>query len=206
MVSEKMPNTAGDSHKEAHSPIAIYQHGGDFILRTADIGDAERIVRYYQDNREHLMPFEPNRDAAFYQVNTWLKKLMKLSELHRLGLAYYCLLIDADTDKMLGTLSFSHITRFPLHACQVGYSLAFEAQGKGYMRRALTLGCDYMFHTQNMHRIQAAYMPHNQKSAAVLHSVGFKKEGYAKDYLLINGQWQDHVLTSLIHPNWPHTS
>ncbi|MCA2465422.1 30S ribosomal protein S5 alanine N-acetyltransferase, partial [Vibrio alginolyticus] len=32
--------------------------------------------------------------------------------------------------------------------------------------------------------------------------VGFSKEGYAKDYLLINGEWQDHVLTSLTNPHW----
>lgn len=27
-------------------------------------------------------------------------------------------------------------------------------------------------------------------------------EGYARDYLMINGQWQDHILTSLINRNW----
>ncbi|MDG2718812.1 30S ribosomal protein S5 alanine N-acetyltransferase, partial [Vibrio parahaemolyticus] len=51
-------------------------------------------------------------------------------------------------------------------------------------------------------RIQAGYMPHNKRSEAVLEHVGFNREGYAKDYLLINGEWQDHVLTSLINPNW----
>ncbi|EKL2416765.1 hypothetical protein PQ218_001162 [Salmonella enterica] len=27
-------------------------------------------------------------------------------------------------------------------------------------------------------------------------------EGYAKDYLLIDGQWRDHVLTALTTPLW----
>ncbi|MEG2828171.1 MAG: 30S ribosomal protein S5 alanine N-acetyltransferase, partial [Edwardsiella sp. (in: enterobacteria)] len=26
--------------------------------------------------------------------------------------------------------------------------------------------------------------------------------GYAKNYLLINGKWQDHVLTALTNPEW----
>ena len=32
--------------------------------------------------------------------------------------------------------------------------------------------------------------------------IGFEKEGYAKDYLLIDGQWRDHVLTALTTPDW----
>ena len=30
----------------------------------------------------------------------------------------------------------------------------------------------------------------------------FKIEGQAKDYLLINGKWEDHVLTALTNPHW----
>lgn len=60
----------------------------------------------------------------------------------------------------------------------------------------------YMFRQQRMHRIMANYMPHNQRSGALLKRMGFEKEGYAKDYLLINGKWQDHVLTALINQEW----
>jgi ribosomal-protein-alanine N-acetyltransferase len=33
--------------------------------------------------------------------------------------------------------------------------------------------------------------------------VGFVVEGYARDYLFIGGQFRDHVLTSLTHPDLP---
>ena len=39
-------------------------------------------------------------------------------------------------------------------------------------------------------------------SGALLARLGFEKEGYAKDYLLIDGQWRDHVLTALTTPDW----
>jgi ribosomal-protein-alanine N-acetyltransferase len=55
---------------------------------------------------------------------------------------------------------------------------------------------------QNMHRIAASYMPRNVRSEAVLNAMGFTREGFAKDYLLIDDKWEDHVLTSLINPNW----
>jgi ribosomal-protein-alanine N-acetyltransferase len=48
----------------------------------------------------------------------------------------------------------------------------------------------------------ANYMPHNTRSAAVLKRLGFVIEGQASDYVRINGQWRDHVLTSLVNRAW----
>ncbi len=48
----------------------------------------------------------------------------------------------------------------------------------------------YMFDVQNMHRLMAGYMPHNERSAGVLEHLGFVREGFAKDYLQINGKWK----------------
>jgi [ribosomal protein S5]-alanine N-acetyltransferase len=59
-----------------------------------------------------------------------------------------------------------------------------------------------MFEVQHMHRISAAYMPRNKRSEAVLQRAGFAHEGHAKQYLLINGIWEDHHLTALINPHW----
>ncbi|MCH2314782.1 MAG: 30S ribosomal protein S5 alanine N-acetyltransferase, partial [SAR202 cluster bacterium] len=33
----------------------------------------------------------------------------------------------------------------------------------------------------------------------LLKTLGFEREGYAKRYLLINGQWEVHVLNALIN-------
>ena len=45
-------------------------------------------------------------------------------------------------------------------------------------------------------------MPHNRRSAAVLRRTGFIVEGCARDCLLINGRWEDHVLTAITNPDW----
>ncbi|MGY3569471.1 GNAT family N-acetyltransferase [Vibrio paucivorans] len=188
--------------EKVSTPRQVYEVDGDVLLRTAEVTDADLIAGYFNRNKEHLKVWEPRREAAFYSVSGWAQKLIKLHELHGLGLGYYLLIIDSSSKQMLGTISFSNLTRFPLHSCNVGYSLDAEAQGRGVMTRALKLAVNYMFSIQNMHRISAGYMPNNERSASVLKKVGFSKEGFAKDYLLINGAWQDHVLTSMINPNW----
>ncbi|MGC9421472.1 ribosomal protein S5-alanine N-acetyltransferase [Vibrio sp.] len=181
---------------------SVYQTDGEIVVRTARREDALMIVQYFTVNREFLKPWEPKRDDAFFQVSGWQKKLMKLDELHKLALGYYLLIMDAKNQTMLGTISFSNLTRFPFYACHVGYSLAEDVQGRYIMTRALAMACQYLFEEQHMHRIMAAYMPHNVRSAAVLERLGFVREGVAKDYLLIDGQWQDHVLTSLVNTHW----
>ncbi|EKO3476725.1 ribosomal protein S5-alanine N-acetyltransferase [Vibrio fluvialis] len=180
----------------------VFKTDGEIILRTAEFDDAARISNYFTVNRDYLKPWEPKREEAFFSELGWQQRLIKLSELHKMSLGFYLLIIDAVSDEMLGTISFSNISRFPFYACNVGYSLAEQAQGKQIMTRALKMACDYMFNEQNLHRVMASYMPHNKRSEAVLQRLGFVHEGQAKDYLLIDGQWQDHNLTSLVNPNW----
>jgi ribosomal-protein-alanine N-acetyltransferase len=184
------------------TPTQVYEFDEDIVVRTAEPTDGKLISNYFVANKTHLKPWEPTREEAFYTESGWTQRLIKLHELHRMGLGYYLLILDKSSNQMLGTISFSNLTRFPFHACSVGYSLAEQAQGKGIMTRALKLATNYMFKVQNMHRIMASYMPRNHSSEAVLKRAGFHKEGFAKDYLLIDGKWEDHCLTSLINENW----
>jgi ribosomal-protein-alanine N-acetyltransferase len=184
------------------TPTSVYEVDDDIVLRTAEPTDGYLISEYFIANRQHLKEWEPKREEGFFTLSGWTQKLIKLNELHRMGLGYYLLIIDKESNEMLGTVSFSNISRFPFHACNVGYSLAANAQGRGAMTRALKLAVNYMFKVQNIHRVMASYMPRNHRSEAVLERVGFTKDGFAKDYLLINGKWEDHNLTSLINPNW----
>lgn len=184
------------------TPQQVFEKDDDIVLRTAEPMDGKLISDYFIANREHLRDWEPIREDSFFTETGWTQKLIKLNELHKMGLGYYLIITDRETGQMYGTISFSNISRFPFHACTVGYSLGKDVQGKGVMTRALRMAVNYMFSIQNLHRIMAGYMPRNKRSEAVLQRVGFQKEGFAKDYLLINGRWEDHNLTCLINENW----
>jgi len=184
------------------TPSEVYEKDGDILLVTAQLSDAKRIATYFTDNRAHLKPWDPQREEAFFTEQGWQQRLLKLTEVHKLSLGYYLLIIDVNSDQVIGTISFSNLCRFPIHSCSVGYSLAKRAEGKGIMTRALRMACGYMFSIQNMHRITAAYIPRNKRSEAVLERVGFVHEGHAKDYILIDGRWEDHNLMSLVNSHW----
>ncbi|GAD88745.1 MULTISPECIES: ribosomal protein S5-alanine N-acetyltransferase [Vibrio] len=171
-------------------------------IRSVGATDARIVCEYFVRNKAFLKPWDPIRDNAFYTVSGWKYKITRLAELEKLRQGLYLLILNAKETRVLGVITFSNIVGYPFHSCNLGYSLDEEEQGNGLMHSSLTQACEFMFSKYNMHRIQASYLPRNQRSARVLQRMGFAKEGVAKDYLLIDGRWQDHVLTSLTNQHW----
>jgi ribosomal-protein-alanine N-acetyltransferase len=81
----------------------------------------------------------------------------------------------------------------------IGYSIAKSYQGQGKMKQLCRYVIDFAFCELKLNRIMANYMPDNLRSEILLKSLGFEIEGTAKSYLRINGQWEDHILTSLLN-------
>lgn len=175
-------------------------------IRLSQPSDTTKIVNYYKSNRKYLEPWEPNKSESFFTFDSWQKRLFQLEKLQQHGLAFYFLIFSNHVaNEILGIVSYNSVSQYPFYSATLGYSLAKSAQSKGVMSRALSATNQWMFEHLSLHRICASYMPRNQRSAAVLESLGFVIEGKAKKYLLINGQWEDHVLTSLINNNWQAT-
>jgi ribosomal-protein-alanine N-acetyltransferase len=70
--------------------------------------------------------------------------------------------------------------------------------GRGYMTDAVRTILRFAFHNLHLHRVEAACLPHNTASIRLLEKVGFRKEGYARSYLCIDGRWQDHILYGIV--------
>ncbi len=173
------------------------------VLRLATRQDAESILEYYSVNKEFLTPLEPARINGFYTLSFWQDQIEKaLIEFNYEQSVKLCVFKKSDPDRVIGKVNFHQMLRGVSHSCVLGYSLAEQEQGNGYMTEALQTGIHYMFTQQDLHRIMANYMPRHQRSGNRLRRLGFVVEGYARDYLLINDRWEDHILTSLINPEW----
>ncbi|MDJ0719325.1 MAG: ribosomal protein S5-alanine N-acetyltransferase [Prochloraceae cyanobacterium] len=177
--------------------------GARTVLRMATEDDIREIISYYTRNREYLAPFEPRRGKDFYTYSYWYEEIERRSYQFSSDRSLKLFLSKKDNlKKIVGSVNFSNFIRGSFQSCTLGYSLAEAEQGKGYMTEALKVAIAYTFKDLNLHRIMAAYLPHNQRSGKLLKRLGFKVEGYAYDYLSIDDRWEDHVLTSLINPNW----
>jgi ribosomal-protein-alanine N-acetyltransferase len=173
------------------------------ILRLAQVDDVPAIIQYYTENKVHLAPLEPTKSDDFYTESYWYFEVKGRLNAFGAGQSLKLFLFKKEDSKVIiGSINFANFVRAVFQSCTLGYSVAAAEEGKGYMTEALTVAINYVFIELNLHRIMAAYIPHNQRSGRLLKRLGFLVEGYARDYLMIDGQWQDHILTSLINPNW----
>lgn len=173
-------------------------------LGLPDPSAADRVVRYYADNRDHHGPWDPPRPAAFETVAFWRERLERSLAERAEGTSLRLFLTprdQADDGPVLGSVNFTGISRGPWYACHLGYSLDRNAVGKGLMSEALQAAIRYVFDELRLHRIEANYVPTNERSGRLLRRLGFAVEGYARDYLFVGGSWRDHVLTSLTSPD-----
>ena len=173
------------------------------LLRLAVREDVPEILRYYTENKPHLTPYEPLRTPEFYTEQYWCCEVSQRRMEFEGDRSCKLFLFDRENRReILGVANFANFIRGMSHSCTLGYSLAASQQGKGYMTEALKAAIAYVFGELNLRRITAAYIPHNRRSGKLLKRLGFRTDGFCQDYVMINGEWEDHVLTSLINYNW----
>ncbi|MEA5602238.1 GNAT family N-acetyltransferase [Nostoc sp. UHCC 0252] len=173
------------------------------LLRAGIHEDIPQILEYFIYNKTYLTPFYPLWADGFFTEEYWQYQIENsfLEFINGQSLKLF-IFTKKNPTIIIGTINFSNFVRGAAHFCYVGYSLAESKQGKGYMAEGLKAATEYLFQELNFHRVMANYMPHNQRSGNVLKRLGFVIEGYARDYLLINGKWEDHIMTSLTNTNW----
>ena len=173
------------------------------VLRLPEVADVPEIIRFYRDNTEQLQPFSPTYTADFLAEATWIEQVRNRAAELAAGEGFRAFLFARTAPKrIIGNLNLTQVHRGAFQSCVLGYNLAAGERGKGYMTEAVRAAVAFAFGVWKLHRVAANYMPRNVRSAAVLKRCGFKVEGHAPAYLLINGRWEDHVLTAITNSAW----
>ena len=162
--------------------------------------DAILMQAYYVENWRFLKPWEPTRGDEYYSLAGWQYLLSRYNETFEQGRNLNLAALNQQRTQVIAVCNFGHIIHGPMQSCSLGYSIAEKFQGQGYMYEILSSTIPIVMRKYNLHRINANHLPHNQRSANLLKRLGFEKEGYARSYIKIDGQWQDHVLNAYIAP------
>jgi ribosomal-protein-alanine N-acetyltransferase len=169
-------------------------------LRPGRPEDAPAILDYYRENLEHLRASMPRPSPRFLTEEHWREQLQRNQDELRADRSIRLFVFVEG--EVAGTVNVTQIVRNPFHCATLGYGIARAHEGKGLATEALRLVIDHLFLVENFHRLQANYRPTNARSGRLLRRLGFQVEGYARDYLLLDGAWEDHVLASLTNPQW----
>jgi [ribosomal protein S5]-alanine N-acetyltransferase len=173
-----------------------------FLLRHLGATDPVLVHRYVNENRFAHAPWEPVRDDNYFSLEAWRQRFAAGEFAPDNPLQCRFALLTAASDEVIGLINFTNVVGYPFHACHLGFAIATRHQGKGLMRDGLQQAISDVFERLDLNRIMANFMPRNFRSARLLAGLGFRVEGFAKNYLKINGKWEDHILTSLLRSDW----
>ena len=172
--------------------------GDGVSLRPAVIGDFPAWARLRDQSRAFLTPWEPTWPEDDLTRAAFRRRLRRQAEEMERDESFAFLIFDTTSEDLLGGLTLGGIRRGVAQAATLGYWMGARHAGKGHMTRAVAAVVRFGFATLRLHRIEAACIPDNAPSIALLQRNGFRREGLARAYLKINDAWRDHVLFALV--------
>jgi ribosomal-protein-alanine N-acetyltransferase len=167
-------------------------------LRAPRPGDWSDWAKLRAESRDFLVPWEPTWPADALTRTAYRRRLRRYAREARDDAGYAFFVFRRGDDTLLGGITLSNIRRGISRSCAVGYWTGKHHAGQGFMGEALKAIIPFVFESLELRRLEAACLPTNEASKAVLRKTGFTQEGYAREYLRINGVWTDHLLFALL--------
>ncbi len=168
--------------------------GKKVVLKKPEKENWKEWAELRQRSRNFLQPWEPEWPSNFLTKESFGNFIDMINNSLKKKIGYNFFIFKKQTNDLMGGISLTNFKAEAYKSITMGYWMGEEYAGKGYMKDSLKLICNYCFNDLELNRIEAACLPKNLISKRVLLSVGFRKEGYAKKYLSINGKLEDHLL------------
>lgn len=166
---------------------------GAVYLRAPEGEDHDAWVRLREQSRVHLTRWEPDWKPEETTADAFRLRLKSYDRQFRAraGVAFHIFERDG---RLVGGVTLSDIRRHAAQSATIGYWIGAPFLRRGYGLAAVEAATNYAFDALQLNRVEAACQPGNAPSRALLAKAGFTEEGFAREYLFINGAWRDHVL------------
>lgn len=181
---------------------AVRVDHGRVYLRPPRQGDWESWAELRETSREFLAPWEPSWPQDALTRNAFRRRIKVYDREWQQGTGYSFLAFRVADDELLGGATLTNLRRGVTQSVSLGYWTGEPHSRQGYMTEALHAVLGFCFDDLGLHRIEAACLPGNIASKSLLAKIGFREEGYAREYLRINGRWQDHALFAIVREEW----
>ncbi|MDK9695967.1 MAG: GNAT family N-acetyltransferase [Siculibacillus sp.] len=191
----------------AQDPLPILR-SARLLLRPPVMADHPAWADLRARSRAFLEPWEPLWPGDDLEKPAFRRRLRRYGTEMREGSAFPWFVFDAGSRELLGGVTLAQIRRGVTQTGTLGYWMGAPHAGRGIMTEAVGLVVVHAFATLRLHRIEASCLPENDRSIRLLEKVGFTREGLARRYLCIAGEWRDHILWGLLaddsrHPTVP---
>lgn len=183
-------------------PLPIVE-GDKVYLRAPQMSDYSEWTALREASRAFLTPWEPTWPVDDLSRSAFRRRLRRYAEDQRTDAAYAFFVFCRGDDALVGGLTLANVRRGVAQAGSLGYWIGEPFARRGLMSGAVQALVPFGFGALRLHRLEAACIPTNTASIRLLEKAGFVREGYAREYLCINGLWQDHLLFGCVNSGRP---
>lgn len=178
----------------AFNPVLVHE---PVLLRAAAPSDYAAWASLREASRTHLTEWEEAWTAEQAGPAAFRRRLKLYERDRRRGGGLSLLLFRMSDNALLGGVTLSNIRYGAARSAHLGYWVGAAHVRRGYATAAVQALAAHAFGTIDLNRLAAACQPENIASQKLLERCGFTREGLARDYLMINGQWRDHFIYAL---------
>jgi ribosomal-protein-alanine N-acetyltransferase len=168
--------------------------GDGVLLRAPQMSDYSAWSSLREASRDFLTPWEPTWPADDLTRASFRRRIKRYCEDQRSDFAYPFFIFRKLDGALVGGLTLSNMRRGCAQAASLGYWMGAAHARQGHMTAAVAALLPFAFSSLRLHRVEAACIPANGASIRLLEKTGFRREGFARQYLCIDGIWQDHLL------------
>jgi ribosomal-protein-alanine N-acetyltransferase len=170
-------------------------------LRLPEMADHAAWAQLRRQGERFLRPWEPSWSSDHLSRKAFRSRVYWAWRARDEGKALPLFLIRRSDRRLVGAITLDNIRRGPSQSGQVGYWVGQEFARQGLMTEALLALVRHANLVLDVGRIEAACLPENAPSRALLDRCGFVQEGVGQAYLQIDGRWRDHMLYANLRPD-----
>ena len=146
--------------------------GETLTLRAPKMSDFDQWVDLRLASEPFLRPFEPSWSMGELTRRSFRKRIDFYKRSHKEGTGYSFFLKSRHNEQLLGGLTLSNIRYGVISSGSLGYWIGQPHARHGHMSEAIQILLPFAFKSLHLHRLEAACLPENLASIALLHKNG----------------------------------
>ncbi len=185
------------------APAPTKLEGRLVFLRPPQPDEWARWAELRAVSRDFLVPWEPTWPADSLTEAAYLRRVRRLVTEWKTDEGYSFHVFEKAQGRLVGGIGLTQVRRGVAQMATLGYWIGEPFERRGYTTEAVRLVVRFALQSLMLHRVEAACLPENAASRRVLEKAGFVREGYARQYLKIAGEWRDHLTFALLQSDLP---
>ncbi|CQR55876.1 GNAT family N-acetyltransferase [Paenibacillus riograndensis] len=176
----------------------VYMVTDRLVIRQFGLQDTESFYKYRANPA--VAQFQSWENYTYEDAESFVSKQMDHTP-GQPGTWFQFAIVSADSDQLIGDCALHTLLDEP-RIVELGFTLAPDHQGNGYIHEALEAILNYIFRMLGKHKAIAFTDVRNEKSIRVLERLGMRREGHLLQNYMSKGKWVDEYQYAVLQSEW----